>query len=116
MIRPFPRYFELWMRRAPGQNTAREALRRFTERDFRDLQVWFNLAWVHPLAFERDQGLRELRDKGRNFTEDEKNWLLDKHLEILREVLPLHKQLGRQRPGRADDDAVFSSDLAAALR
>ena len=93
MIRPFPRYFELWMRRAPGQNTAREALRRFHERDFRDLQVWFNLAWIHPLAVERDQGLRELRDKGRYFSESEKNWLLDKHLEILREILPLHKRL-----------------------
>src|SRR3954451_9209522 len=35
MIRPFPRYFELHQRRAPGRNTAREALRRFTEKDFR---------------------------------------------------------------------------------
>ena len=83
MIRPFPRYAELYQRRGLGRNTAREALRRFNERDLRDLQVWFNLAWIHPLAFERDDGLRDLRDKGRNFTEDEKNWLLDKHLEIL---------------------------------
>src|SRR5437764_2356672 len=46
MIRPFLRYFELYLRRAPGQNSAQEALRRFKERDFRDLQVWFNLAWI----------------------------------------------------------------------
>src|SRR4051794_35380580 len=46
MIRPFPRYFELYQRRGLGKNTAAEALRRYTERDFRDLQVWFNLAWV----------------------------------------------------------------------
>src|SRR5689334_9068698 len=93
MVRPYPRYLELYQRRNPGRNTAREALRRFTERDFRDLQVWFNLTWVHPLAFERDEGLRALRAKGRNFTEDEKNGLLDKHLDILREVIPLHKKL-----------------------
>ena len=35
MIRPFPRYFELYLRRGLGKNTAQEALRRFTERDLR---------------------------------------------------------------------------------
>src|SRR6266436_640132 len=93
MVRPFARYAELHQRRGFGRNTAREALRRFHERDYRDLQVWFNLTWVHPLAFERDAGLRALRDKGRHFSEAEKNWLLDKHLEILREIIPLHRKL-----------------------
>jgi alpha-amylase/alpha-mannosidase (GH57 family) len=93
MIKPFARYYELYQRRAAGRQSAREALRRFQERDFRDLQVWFNLAWVHPLAFERDAGLRELLRKGRHFTEAEKNVLLDKHLDILREIIPLHKKL-----------------------
>jgi alpha-amylase/alpha-mannosidase (GH57 family) len=93
MIRPFPRYAELHQRRAAGKNTAREALRRFHARDLRDLQVWFNLAWIHPIAFERDAELHALRTKGRHFTEDEKQWLLDKHLEILREVIPLHRKL-----------------------
>lgn len=93
MIRPHPRFHELYQRRGAGKQTAMEALRRFGERDFRDLQVLFNLAWVHPLAFERDDLLRELRRKGRNFTEAEKNHLLDKHLEILKEILPLHEKL-----------------------
>jgi alpha-amylase/alpha-mannosidase (GH57 family) len=93
MIRPLSRYYELFLRRAPGRNLAREALRRFREADLRDLQVLFNLAWVHPLAFERDAELRELRDKGRFYTEEEKHRLLDKHLDILKQILPLHKRL-----------------------
>jgi alpha-amylase/alpha-mannosidase (GH57 family) len=93
MIRPQLRYFELYQRRALGRNTAREALRRFTERDLRDLQVWFNLAWIHPLAIEKDAELRELVTKGRHFTEKEKQRLLDKHIEILRQILPLHRKL-----------------------
>jgi alpha-amylase/alpha-mannosidase (GH57 family) len=93
MIRPHRRYAELHQRRGAGRNTAREALRRFHERDLRDLQVWFNLAWIHPLAFERDAFLRELLDKGQHFTEEEKNRLLDKHLEILRSIIPLHQKL-----------------------
>jgi alpha-amylase/alpha-mannosidase (GH57 family) len=91
MIRPLSRYYELYLRR--GRSPAREALRRFRENDLRDLQVLFNLAWMHPLAFERDPDLRKLRDKGRFYTEDEKNWLLDQHLEILKQIIPLHKRL-----------------------
>jgi alpha-amylase/alpha-mannosidase (GH57 family) len=93
MIRPFPRFGELYQRRGLGRSTAKEALRRFKPADLRDLQVWFNLAWVHPLAVERDAVLRGLHDKGRNYTEDDKNALLTKHIDILREILPLHRRL-----------------------
>ncbi|MHB1425699.1 MAG: alpha-amylase/alpha-mannosidase [Gemmataceae bacterium] len=96
MIRPFPRYFELYQRRALGRNSARDALRRFQTRDLRDLQVWFNLTWVHPLAVEQDDCLRALRDKGRNFTEEDREALLDKHFEILKRIVPLHKELAER--------------------
>jgi alpha-amylase/alpha-mannosidase (GH57 family) len=93
MVRPYPRYFDLYQRRGLGRNTAREALRRFNERDFRDLQTWFNLTWIHPLAVAADTDLQELHRKGRHFTEDDKKLVLDKHLDILRKVIPLHQQL-----------------------
>ncbi len=93
MILPFPRYAELYQRRGLGRSTAAEALRRFTAQDFLDLQVWFNLTWVHPLAVEQDECLRQLRDQGREFTESDKTALLAKQLEILRRVLPLHQKL-----------------------
>jgi alpha-amylase/alpha-mannosidase (GH57 family) len=96
MVLPYPRYAELYARRGLGRDRASEALRRFRERDLRDLQVWFNLTWAHPLAFESDELLRSLRDKGRHFSEREKNALLDKHLDILREVLPLHRKLAER--------------------
>src|SRR5579864_486819 len=82
MIGPFRRYLELYQRRALGRNTAQEALRRFKEQDFRDLQVWFNLAWIHPLAVAKDSDLRDLVKKGRFFSEEDKHLVLDKHLEI----------------------------------
>src|SRR4051812_48823206 len=44
MIRPHPRYWELYQQRAPGQDTGEQALARFRDRDLRDLQVWSNLA------------------------------------------------------------------------
>lgn len=92
-IKPRPRYRELLQRRELGKLSAAQALSRFTVKELRDLQVWFNLAWIHPLAFERDAELAELRLKGKQFTEEDKQLVLNKHLEILKKVLPLHQQL-----------------------
>ena len=64
MIRPLPRYHELYQRRGLGRDAAGEALRRFRRRDLRDLQVWSNLAWVHPLVFEQDAGLARVPRQG----------------------------------------------------
>src|SRR5215208_5840224 len=36
MIRPWPRFWELLQRRGQGRNTARDALKRFGERELRD--------------------------------------------------------------------------------
>ncbi|MGQ0636383.1 MAG: alpha-amylase/alpha-mannosidase [Planctomycetaceae bacterium] len=95
MIRPYPRYHELYLKRGFGRDSAEKALPRFSERDLRDLQVWNNLTWLHPLAFEKDAELRELRKKGRFWSEAEKDRLLEKQLEILNEIIPLHRELAR---------------------
>jgi len=93
MIRPFPRYHELLQKRGQGRDSAEKALIRFNQQDLRDLQVWNNLTWIHELVFERDAELRALREKGRHYTEKEKIWLLKKQLELVAEVVPLHKKL-----------------------
>jgi alpha-amylase/alpha-mannosidase (GH57 family) len=93
MIRPYPRYHELYLKRGFGVDRVERAVPRFSERDLRDLQVWNNLTWMHPLAFELDAELRDFLSKGRNWSEKDKEWLLDKQLDILRQVIPLHRQL-----------------------
>jgi len=93
MIRPFTRYHELYLKRGFGIDSVETALPRFSTRDIRDLQVWSNLTWIHEIAFEQDSDLREFRDKGHGWTEDEKEWLLDKQMEILGRIIPLHKEL-----------------------
>ncbi len=96
MIRPHPRYHELYMMRSAWNTPAKQALGRFRPRDLRDLQVWSNLAWFHPLLFETDQELFEFREKGRYYTEDEKQWLLDRQRELLAEVIPRHCKLAER--------------------
>lgn len=96
MIRPYPRYYELYQKRGFGVDSAEKALSRYSERDIRDLQVWSNLTWMHELAFEYDADLRAFRQKGRFWTEHEKNWLLDKQRSILKQIIPLHRELSER--------------------
>jgi alpha-amylase/alpha-mannosidase (GH57 family) len=93
MIRPYPRYQELFQKRGIDVDTALQAAKRFNKRDILDLQCWSNLTWIHGLAFERDNDLADFRDKGRRWTQDEKEWLLAKQMELLAEVIPMHRRL-----------------------
>jgi alpha-amylase/alpha-mannosidase (GH57 family) len=95
MIRPHPRYFELYQQRGITVDDAARASRRFSSQDILDLQCWNNLVWMHPIAFEVDADLAEFRTKGQHWTEDEKQWLLDKQMELLRQVIPLHRALAK---------------------
>jgi alpha-amylase/alpha-mannosidase (GH57 family) len=93
MIRPYQRYFELYKKRGLSIDSAEHARKRFSKKDVIDLQCWSNLVWIHPLAFELDADLAEFRRKGRHFSEQEKAWLLDKQMDLLKQVIPLHAGL-----------------------
>jgi alpha-amylase/alpha-mannosidase (GH57 family) len=89
LVKPYPRYWELLHKR--GLTFYRDEVRRginyFTTQELLDLQVWFNLAWCGYTADKLYPELPRLRAKGRDFTEEEKNRVLDIHIAILRIVL-----------------------------
>jgi alpha-amylase/alpha-mannosidase (GH57 family) len=89
LVRPVPRYAELLAKRGPNYTLAKldSIVRTFTEADFRDLQTLYNLQWCGFSAARRFPFLQEMKDKGANFTEEEKNKILDIHHEILGLVL-----------------------------
>ena len=89
LIRPVPRYAELLAKRGPNYTLGKldAIVRTFTEGDFRDLQVLYNLQWCGFSAIRRFPILKEMREKGRDFTEAEKIAVLDVHKEILGLVL-----------------------------
>jgi alpha-amylase/alpha-mannosidase (GH57 family) len=68
------------------------ARERFTDQDFRDLQVWFNLAWLDP-DFKAQEPYRSLIAKDHGFTEEDKVLVLNKHREIMEQVVPLHGKM-----------------------
>jgi len=95
IISRFPRYWELLQKRGEtvsDQSIAR-AVEAFSEQDYRDLQVWFNLAWLDPDFRDQDPAMRALVQKARGFTEEDKRQVLAKHTEIMREIIPLYRSM-----------------------
>ncbi|MEZ6057334.1 MAG: glycoside hydrolase family 57 protein [Planctomycetaceae bacterium] len=93
MVHPYPRYQKLLQKRNLGHDAATKALSRYSDDELRDLQVWNNLTWIHELVFERDSDLAAFRQKGEGWTEDEKQWLLERQRQLMAEIIPLHRQL-----------------------
>lgn len=85
LVKPFPRYWELLNKRGLTfyRDDVRRGLRYFSTQEFLDLQTWFNLAWCGYSAERLYPELTQLKRKGRNFTEEEKQRVLDIHMEIL---------------------------------
>jgi len=93
MIEVYPRYKELLKKRNLRRKRALDVLKNYSHKDFQDLQVWANLAWYHPLIIQRDPVLAELIRKGEEFTKEEKEFVLSKQIEVIKQIIPLHKRL-----------------------
>lgn len=93
MIEPHPRYAQLFSKRQAARRDGRYHAGRFSTQELLDLQVWFNLCWFHPLAAERWPEIKELIDKGRGYSEEDKARVLQLQMEVLGEVIPLYRRL-----------------------
>jgi alpha-amylase/alpha-mannosidase (GH57 family) len=90
----WPRFIELhdWSRPAGGA----QALVTFTPRDWRDLQLLSQLAWMEETWFEKDEVVSKLSAKGKEFTENDKAALKEKQFELLRLVLPAYRDAAKR--------------------
>lgn len=94
MIKPYPRFYELLMKRGEFIGNDFDAIiKKFSTQDFLDLQVWHNLAWFDPMFKENDPGLDFLVKKGQEFSEEDKAIVLNKQFEILAKIIPLYKKM-----------------------
>jgi alpha-amylase/alpha-mannosidase (GH57 family) len=84
IIDRFPRFKELRAIRDSGAE--------YSIGELRDLQLLWNLAWTDP-SFLAEEPLAGLVDKGRDFTEEDKATVLGRHIEIVGDVVEIHKRL-----------------------
>jgi alpha-amylase/alpha-mannosidase (GH57 family) len=85
----WPRFVELyeWSRAAGGA----QALVAFTPRDWRDLQLLSQLAWMEESWLQKDEIVSRLAAKGKDYNEKDKAALRDKQQELLCLVLPAYR-------------------------
>jgi alpha-amylase/alpha-mannosidase (GH57 family) len=90
LLSRWPRFLELyeWSRPAGGA----QAIVTFTPRDWRDLQLLSQLAWMDEEWIARDTDINRLSARGKNYSEADKAVLKSKQLDFLKLVLPIYKE------------------------
>ncbi|MGH9680311.1 MAG: glycoside hydrolase family 57 protein, partial [Candidatus Acidiferrales bacterium] len=90
LLARWPRYIELhqW---ATSQGNDR-AVQSFVDRDWRDLQLLSQLAWMDEEYLASDPVVSRLARKGADFTEQDKQQLAEKQIELLGRVLPEYRK------------------------
>jgi alpha-amylase/alpha-mannosidase (GH57 family) len=88
------RFVELYEWSQPADGA--QAVVSFTPREWRDLQVLSQLAWMDEEWLEKDPVVSRLASKGRDFSEGDQKELRSKQLELLRLVLPEYRKAAEQ--------------------
>jgi len=88
------RFVELYEWSRPGDGA--QALVSFTPRDWRDLQVLSQLAWMDEEWLAGDSVVSRLANKGQDFTEKEQEELRGRQFELLKMVLPEYRNAARK--------------------
>ncbi len=94
MIKPYERFQRLYQKVTTNYHD-RILPALFASEELRDIQVWSNLTWIDP-RFRTEEPIRSLFAKGKHFTEQEKNQLLDWQINLISRILPTYKKLFEQ--------------------
>ncbi len=109
MIFPQPRYEELYNRReeALAANGKSNSPGGFGASDFIDLATLFNLTWFHPMHREEDAELDRLWKKGRDYTEKEKQYVLDQQLVVMATLIPEYRKYVEEGGGELSSTPMY---------
>lgn len=102
-IEPNARYAELLIKkgvRPLAGSALKTVVKSFSDSDFLDLQILFNLSWFHSISMDDDINLKEIAQRGKGYAEEDKEYVLLKQKEILEQILPLYRRL--QEEGRIE--------------
>lgn len=87
MISVHPRYNELYEKRhSSGANT-----KDFSEQEYSDILMWFNLAWFDPSWQKINPELSAFYQKEEGYTLDDRIRIIEIQREIIRKIIPTYK-------------------------
>ena len=92
MIKPLPRYFELYEKKMLFESDEEVSLG-FSEQEFLDLEVLYLLSWCGVWLRENNAVVQTLLAKGKNFSHEEKTGLLKALHSFVKTIIPYYKSL-----------------------
>ena len=109
MILPHPRYADLFHRREAALRAVGKAGAPggFGASEYTDLVTLFNLAWIHPIHRKEDGELDRLYRKENGFSEREKQYVLDRQIEIMGAVIPEYRKLAGEDGGELSCSPMY---------
>lgn len=66
---------------------------KLTDQDYLDIVCFYNLAWIDPEIIEKDEKLLKIYNKGGDFTDSDRLYILKVQKDIIEKVIPVHKRL-----------------------
>lgn len=64
----------------------------FSSQEISDLMALFNLVWIDPIHDNRYPRIKELWEKQRNYTQQDRIEIIELHRQIIREIIPTYKK------------------------
>jgi alpha-amylase/alpha-mannosidase (GH57 family) len=96
MIYRYPRFGELFDAWRLADYNPERARQNFGAQGMRDLQVLSQLAWFDEEFLEKDEQVRALVGKGRNYTPEDQALIGRKQQEILAHVMPVYQRFAER--------------------
>ena len=94
MIKPYHRYYQIYLkvRDLLKEDNLEGFLNVLSVEEYRDLQIWYNLAWIGMESRKRSK-INKLFQKGKNFTEADKKILFQEVQSIMGQIVKWIKKL-----------------------
>ena len=89
MIYPFPEYNRLFQKR---QSFVDVDINAFSEQEYSDLMALFNLVWFDPVYLKEYPALKKLFKKGKNYTLEDRQLIIELQRDIIRRIIPTYKE------------------------
>lgn len=90
MIFPNEEYNRLYQKRISKSECSLDI---FSDQEYSDLMALFNLAWFDPDLKNKYTALKKLIKKGKNYTLEDRQNIIEIQREIIRKIIPTYKKL-----------------------
>ena len=90
MIFPNEEYNRLYQKRISKSECSLDI---FSDQEYSDLMALFNLAWFDPDLKNKYPDLKKLIKKGKNYTLEDRQNIIEIQREIIRKIIPTYKKL-----------------------